>query len=483
MLRWSLLLTPLLLAAAVADAHDLPTGGPRLGVFRQVAGELRTVEVRPGDTLVGIASRVGVPWTTLARENGIQDPDRIYPGQELRVDTRRVVPALADDGWVINVPEATLYVFEDGRVTARYPVGLGRPAWPTPLGSFRILFREENPTWEVPPSIQEEMRRENRVVRQKVPPGPDNPLGRYWIQLSVWGYGVHGTPFPTSVGQFLSHGCIRARDGDIDELFGLATRGTRVEIAYLPVKLAVTPEGEVWAEAHPDVYGLGFPTEKEVWQALQEAGVTDRVDREALRTVLRQKDGVARRVGLPPPQAGSDPASQEGADAFAVWQCLDCPPGPQQEGHVPGGGPGPDRPARPLPHRGARRRRPGGVPAPDGGPGHGPPGAGRLTQLRVGGARHPGPAPAAGLVHGRDPLLPAGRLRGPRAEPAPVGRTVRGAALAARASRSPRRGVQAQSRLSANRARASWVAGVGRSFFLTANVARTSTPERSSRLR
>ncbi|GEM_PF-452256 len=330
MLRWSLLFTPFLLAAAVAGAQGLPAGGPRLGVFRQVAGELRTVEVRPGDTLVGIASRVGVPWRTLARENGIQDPNRIYPGQELRVDTRRVVPALADDGWVINVPEATLYVFEGGRVTARYPVGLGRPAWPTPLGSFRILFREQNPTWEVPPSIQEEMRRENRVVRQKVPPGPDNPLGRYWIQLSVWGYGVHGTPFPTSVGQFLSHGCIRARDGDIDELFGLATRGTRVEIAYLPVKLAVTPEGEVWAEAHPDVYGLGFPTEEEVWQALQEAGVTDRVDRKELRAVLRGKDGVARRVGLPPPQAGSDPASQEGADAFAVWQCLDCPPGPSR---------------------------------------------------------------------------------------------------------------------------------------------------------
>ncbi|NOY44082.1 MAG: L,D-transpeptidase family protein [Deltaproteobacteria bacterium] len=327
MLRWSLLLVPILLAAAVAGAHDLPTGGPRLGVFRQVAGELRTVEVRPGDTLVGIASRVGVPWTTLARENGIQDPDRIYPGQKLRVDTRRVVPALADDGWVINVPEATLYVFEGGRVTARYPVGLGRPAWPTPLGSFRILFREQDPTWEVPPSIQEEMRRENRVVRQKVPPGPDNPLGRYWIQLSVWGYGVHGTPFPTSVGQFLSHGCIRARDGDIDELFGLATRGTRVEIAYLPVKLAVTPEGEVWAEAHPDVYGLGFPPEDEVWQALEEAGVADRVDRKDLQTVLREKEGVARRVGLPQPQAGSDPAPQEGSDPFAVWQCLDCPPG------------------------------------------------------------------------------------------------------------------------------------------------------------
>lgn len=326
MLRWSLLLVPILLAAAVAGAHDLPAGGPRLGVFRQVAGELRTVEVRRGDTLVGIASRVGVPWTTLARENGIQDPNRIYPGQKLRVDTRRVVPALADDGWVINVPEATLYVFEDGRVTARYPVGLGRPAWPTPLGSFRILFREQNPTWEVPPSIQEEMRRENRVVRQKVPPGPDNPLGRYWIQLSVWGYGVHGTPFPTSVGQFLSHGCIRARDGDIDELFGLASRGTRVEIAYLPVKLAVTPEGEVWAEAHPDVYGLGFPTEDEVWQALEEAGVADRVERKDLRAVLRGKDGVARRVGLPQPQAGSDPTPQEGSDPFAVWQCLDCPP-------------------------------------------------------------------------------------------------------------------------------------------------------------
>ncbi len=316
----------LLIGAGLAAGHELAQPpGPRLGVFRQVVGELRSVEVKPGDTLIGIASRVGVPWKTLAAENGIERADRIYPGQRLAVDTRRVVPAVLDDGWVINVPEATLYVFEGGQVTARYPVGLGRPARPTPLGSFTILFREEDPTWDVPASIQEEMRREGAVVRKKVPPGPDNPLGRYWIQLSVWGYGIHGTPFGSSVGQFLSHGCIRARDGDIDDLYGRATQGLRVEIVYLPVKVAVTPEGEVWAEAHPDVYGLGTPSREAVWAALERQGAAGAVDPGALDAVLAAKDGVARRVGsLPKENGASDPA--EGADEFARWQCLDCPP-------------------------------------------------------------------------------------------------------------------------------------------------------------
>ncbi len=326
------LLVLVMLLAPLPGARAAPASVNRLPVFTQVAGEIRTVVVKPGDTLVAIASRTGVPWPTIAAENRIADPGRIYPGQVLHVDTRRIVPSLVEEGWVVNVPEATLYVFEGGTLAARYPVGLGRPGRPTPLGSFTVLFLEENPTWEVPPSIQEEMRREGRVVRRKVPPGPDNPLGRYWIQLSIWGYGIHGTPFPTSVGQYLSHGCIRLQQEDMEALFRRGAKGTRVEITYLPVKVAVTREGEVWAEAHPDVYGLGSPGPETVLAALGEAHVRDRVDEGLLREVLHRRDGVAHRVGRPPAASRGSTGSRadEGGDSAALWRCLDCPPGPRR---------------------------------------------------------------------------------------------------------------------------------------------------------
>ncbi|MFU8858477.1 MAG: L,D-transpeptidase family protein [Deferrisomatales bacterium] len=305
-------------------------------MFRQVAGEIRRVVVAPGDTLIGLSGRHGVHWQALAERNRLADPDRIRVGRELEVDTRRIVPAALDAGVVVNIPEATLYLFERGTLAARYSVGLGRPSWQTPVGSFSVLFSQMDPTWHVPRSIQEEMAREGRVVMQKVPPGPDNPLGRYWIQLSRWGYGIHGTPFPISLGQFLSHGCIRVGDAGIEDLYRRVRRGTRVEIVYLPVKLAVTPTGEVWAEAHPDVYRRGFPGEAEVWAALEREGVSRRVDAQALRRVLGERLGLAQQVGTAGPrESARDPvgpardAEAAGTDA-AVWRCLDCPPGPSR---------------------------------------------------------------------------------------------------------------------------------------------------------
>lgn len=312
-------------ASASAYGADVP-------VYRQVAGEIRTVVVAPGDTLIRLGALHGVRWQTLAKQNGIADPKRLRVGQELKVDTRRIVPAAVAEGLVVNVPEAMLYVFEGGSLAARYPVGLGRPKWPTPVGSFTVLFRESDPTWHVPRSIQEEMAREGRVVLSKVPPGSDNPLGKYWIQLSLWGYGIHGTPFPSSIGQFLSHGCVRVGDPGIDELFRRVRRGSRAEFTYAPVKLAVLPNGEVWAEAHPDIYARGFPSDEDVWQALQREGAADRVDQESLGEILLNRDGLARQVGSSRRELRSLPEGAAGESQVAVgralWRCLDCPPGP-----------------------------------------------------------------------------------------------------------------------------------------------------------
>ena len=64
-----------------------------------------------------------------------------------------------------------------------YPIAVGRPSWPTPTGDFTVTVLERHPTWEVPRSILEESRRAGRIQPPVVPPGPNNPLGDFWIGI------------------------------------------------------------------------------------------------------------------------------------------------------------------------------------------------------------------------------------------------------------------------------------------------------------
>ncbi|GAB4275820.1 MAG: hypothetical protein Kow0092_31510 [Deferrisomatales bacterium] len=324
--------------ALIAVVSTLCAGRGRAGelpVFQQVAGEIRTLRVQPGDTLVSLGGRTGVPWATLARLNGIADPDRIYVGQELRADTRRIVPEVIDDGLVVNVPEATLYVFEAGKLVARYPVGLGRLAHPTPLGSLAIIAKESAPGATPPRTVTEELEAERTLVERKAAPQRGHPLSRFWLQLSVWGYGVYGTPFAGTLGQFLGYGCIRMGLDELAALYERVDEGTRVEVQYLPVKLAVTRAGEIWVEAHPDVYGLAPEDPEAVLAALRAEGVADRVDVEAVEEVLAARSGVPQKVGstaiaavaAAPGTAEPPVAAPAGAGRAVQWRCLDCPPG------------------------------------------------------------------------------------------------------------------------------------------------------------
>ncbi len=207
-----------------------------------VGGEADYV-VRKGDYLTLIGARFGQDARSLARENGLDYFGRIHPGQRLKLNNRHIVPAVRADGIVINVPQRMLYLFRQGRLVAHYPVGLGRPDWPTPLGLRHIRSKEIDKDWLVPPSIQEEMRCAGQPVLTRVPPGPDNPLGRHWIGLKPGWWGIHGTNAPASVYDFRSHGCIRLHPDDIADLFDRVALGDPVEIIYQTVLLAQSPEG------------------------------------------------------------------------------------------------------------------------------------------------------------------------------------------------------------------------------------------------
>lgn len=251
-------------------------------------------QVRRGDTLLAIAGRFGADWQTVARANGLKNPDRLYPGQRLAVSVRRILPALLADGIVINIPEAMLYLFRDGRVLFSAGVGLGKPGrWRTPAGSFRIVSKERHPTWEVPRSIQQEMEAEGRVVLTRVPPGPDNPLGEFWLGLSIPGYGIHGTIAPASIGQFQSHGCIRLHPDDIRRLFALVEVGTPGIVVYEAAKPAVAGE-QLYLEAHPDVYGLKRPVLPEVEASVRVLDVP--VDWVRVAQLLRTRSRMAEVI-------------------------------------------------------------------------------------------------------------------------------------------------------------------------------------------
>jgi lipoprotein-anchoring transpeptidase ErfK/SrfK len=117
---------------------------------------------------------------------------------------------------VVSLEDRRLALVEDGAVTKVYTVAVGRDTTPSPTGTFTIVQRVENPTYY--------------HDGQVVPPGAGNPVGTRWMGLDKKGYGIHGTNRPRSIGKAASHGCIRMRQADLEELFAEVRSGDQVEI-------------------------------------------------------------------------------------------------------------------------------------------------------------------------------------------------------------------------------------------------------------
>jgi hypothetical protein len=115
---------------------------------------------------------------------------------------------------VVSLEDRKLALLEDGQVKKIYPVAVGKPSSPSPVGTFVIERRVMNPTYS-----------HNGKV---VPPGPGNPVGTRWMGLSLHGYGIHGTNEPRSIGKPSSHGCIRLARPDLEELYAQVAVGDTV---------------------------------------------------------------------------------------------------------------------------------------------------------------------------------------------------------------------------------------------------------------
>jgi L,D-transpeptidase ErfK/SrfK len=260
-----------------------------------IGGE-KTYTIQKGDSLVLIAAKLGVDWQIIARENSVDPGQVLKIGRTLKTSARKIVPKVIADGIIVNIPDRTLYYFKEGNLVNAFPVGLGNTDWPTPTGTFTIKAKERNPTWHVPKSIQAEMATKGEPVKTIVPPGPDNPLGRYALRTSIEGILLHETIWPATVFQFRSHGCIRVPSEQLEKLFGEIRVGTQGEIIYEPIKVAVTSEGRVFLEVHRDIYKKLKPIDAEVRMHLEKRGLSSRVNQGKVDRAVQEKSGLAEDV-------------------------------------------------------------------------------------------------------------------------------------------------------------------------------------------
>jgi L,D-transpeptidase ErfK/SrfK len=263
----------------------------------QLVGSPFTYDVRPGDSLTAIGARFAVDARVIAAENGLKVTSRLLPGQHLKLDNRHIVPDSRGADIIVNIPQRMLFRFVGGFLSEHFPVAAGRAGWPTPTGKFEIISAEEDPVWDVPVSIQEEMARQGKPVLTHVPPSPANPLGKFWLGLSLPGIGIHGTNAPSSVYSLQTHGCLRLHPDDIEELFHKTEVGTKGQIIYEPVLMLVVGN-LVFLEVHPDVYKLGPSPGDFVREYLDNNRLLDVVNWDLITEVIGKRDGIARNVSI-----------------------------------------------------------------------------------------------------------------------------------------------------------------------------------------
>ena len=200
-----------------------------------IIGRTARHTVQEGETLLDIARRYHLGYQELVQANPDVDPWVPAVGQKIEIPSSWILPKKSDRGFVLNIPEMRLYYFLGDSQVMTFALGVGMEGWDTPAGKFWIGEKRKDPVWYVPAAIQKEM----DVPRKAIPPGPENPLGSYWMRLSTTTYGIHGTNNPWAVGRHVTHGCIRLYPEDIAYLYPRVPPKMPVEVIYQHAKVGL----------------------------------------------------------------------------------------------------------------------------------------------------------------------------------------------------------------------------------------------------
>jgi lipoprotein-anchoring transpeptidase ErfK/SrfK len=150
-------------------------------------------------------------------------------GEELTVpNVRNPITGIAARV-VVSKHDSIVQVFDAaGKLLAQYPCTTGSEHDPLPIGEWKVTGVDRNPKFHYNPKLFWDAKAKDSAAT--IAPGPRNPVGLVWIDLSKEHYGIHGTPAPGNIGHTESHGCIRLTNWDALELAGMVKPGTPVSL-------------------------------------------------------------------------------------------------------------------------------------------------------------------------------------------------------------------------------------------------------------
>lgn len=278
-----------------------------------VVGAVNRIHAVYEDTLAGIGEKKSLGYLELVHANPAIDPWLPGDGAPIILPSRYILPDGPREGIVINLAEYRLYYYQDNKVST-YPVGIGKSSSPSPLARTEVTVRLESPTWYPPESVLQEYVAEGETLPRVIPPGPENPLGPYALQLAEDGYLIHGTNKRFGVGMQVSHGCFRMYNEDISELIWNVPIGTAVRVIDEPVKFGVEDD-DLWVEVHRFDSESASNSEESLLQAameqlevLKKQKPKIQLNRQQLEQALAEANGIPQRVGKVMSQVASDRA-------------------------------------------------------------------------------------------------------------------------------------------------------------------------------
>ncbi|MFA5524869.1 MAG: L,D-transpeptidase [Tissierellales bacterium] len=173
----------------------------------------------------------------------------------------------------IDIISRSLYFYEDDNIVKEYPVAVGKASTQTPIGKYKVTNKVVNPYY----------------AKKKIGGGsPQNPLGSRWMGFKP-SYGVHGNSNPSSIGTFVSEGCIRMYDKDVKELYEKITIGTPVNIMYEPIKIKNDMDSKnPIIVVYPDTYKKVPNLEKLVDEKLVDLNLIEKISPNKLASLKKQ---------------------------------------------------------------------------------------------------------------------------------------------------------------------------------------------------
>lgn len=193
--------------------------------FHTTPETLLALNPRPADAPFKAGDSLRVPNVGADRIDPATVPDARWRSTLATLGVASVQPQAARV--VVSKSRGTLKAYDSaGTLIALYTATMGSAHDPLPLGAWKVIGVAHNPDFAFNPELLWDV--PDSEAKQRLPPGPNGPVGVVWIKLDKPHYGIHGTPEPATIGRAQSHGCVRLTNWDAARLAQMVHAGTAV---------------------------------------------------------------------------------------------------------------------------------------------------------------------------------------------------------------------------------------------------------------